>query len=67
MTRLNALELVDIVLDEGSYLSWDTTPVQPPAGSLTPMLLNSKPRRRSPESTNPSSPAKAPSPAVAWP
>lgn len=32
MPRLNAHELVDIVLDEGSFLSWDTTPVQPAGG-----------------------------------
>ena len=32
MTRLNAHELVDIVLDEGSFLSWDTTPVRPAGG-----------------------------------
>ena len=32
MPRLNAHELVDIVLDEGSFLSWDTTPVRPAGG-----------------------------------
>jgi acyl-CoA carboxylase subunit beta len=27
--RLSATELIDLVLDEGSWISWDTTPVQP--------------------------------------
>src|SRR5699024_2622852 len=32
MPRLNAHELVDLVLDEGSFLSWDTAPIQPASG-----------------------------------
>lgn len=30
--RLNAHELIDIVVDEGSFVSWDTTPVEPSSG-----------------------------------
>ena len=32
MARLNAYELVDIVVDEGSFVSWDTTPITPAGG-----------------------------------
>ena len=32
-TRLTATELIDLVLDDGSFDSWDTTPVQ---GSISP-------------------------------
>ena len=38
--RLGALELLETVLDEGSWKSWDTTPVQPrPAGVQDPEYL----------------------------
>ena len=32
MARLNAHELVDIVVDDGSFVSWDTTPITPAGG-----------------------------------
>src|SRR5690625_4210306 len=32
MPRLNAHELVDIVLDEGSFRSWDAAPIRPAGG-----------------------------------
>ncbi len=32
MARLNATELVGIVLDEGSFVSWDEPPVTPAGG-----------------------------------
>lgn len=32
MARLNAHELVDIVVDDGSFVSWDTAPITPAGG-----------------------------------